>query len=712
MQTKTHCFRRSGLTLLTLGLFLFPRLHARNPIAEQNIINQLEGDTDCIVSAKRYWYTWSAYNDVLDKKAEAGKAVTSNGMRDHADAKYRTSWKVKEYRPRVIALPTGSVDGEENTRFGAIPRTADIQAGYFFDWKVKDYYGWGSHYQPRVESVTVIKVKEDKKATLQLTNKILMTAKGKISGTDGASAPWPQIGKHEAKLLAVDIKGKQHRLEIHADATAMPSSSKSSGSGESSTTGWSVSSGVSVAKSGPSVSIGGSYSSSRSKSTSKSEGSSVPTVEGASYKDHYEHTTSHTVSIDCGKQVELSRAAHIIGDFYTKSMAKGGSVSTKGGFAVSNTLKIKVICEDCGKDPDDEGDPDEDPSGGNNPGPGNGNGGGAQTNPFGSKPHSALDPRSHGTFVITPVDGDTLRPNAFPDAIDDLIAGGGCIYIDPRFVEGMFTLIDPANATEESARLPEDTIPLVVPRSLDNGFVAIGHIQTGSMVRPHPGTRTEVVSGLNRVFFHGPWSLMDGASDQELVFGPGYIDFPTGGEIVVNGPYEVTSMAGTELQSSQIGLYNQAEALQPETGALVGRMFHRRDHSGNILFGRSVFTPDAHSELELEIVSTEITQDGLIVTATGERERSYELDYSGDLVFWEIGDNLIAETGTFHFLVPNDQDQEFFRIRMIAKEQEQSLLDLIHRRTEIERENPPVPPLEDFSFPSLPDWQQGQPIDR
>lgn len=237
--------------------------------------------------------------------------------------------------------------GRRTRALGRSPRNADIGVGYLHDWTVFDRYGYGSDHQPRVESVTVIVIKEEFSATIDYKNNIQMIAKGSLSGTAGVGEPWPQQGEYDVALTAIDIHGKQHRLNISARATAMLTNARTSLNSKSSTSKWTVSGGVSVSSGGPSGSIGGSYEETETVSSSQTKGTSVPAVASATYNKDYSDSTTKTVRIECGGTSTVSRAAQINGHFYTKSFSKGGSVHTTGTHGVSNTLD-----EDQLRDPD------------------------------------------------------------------------------------------------------------------------------------------------------------------------------------------------------------------------------------------------------------------------------------------------------------------------------------------------------------------------
>jgi hypothetical protein len=614
------------LAAVTLALSLIPTTVAGGKI--KDVISEIEGDTQCIARAERHFYTWMDYNDTMAGLLKRGEPYDRESMKWEADFERRASWRQPERKLSYVHLALGRVDGEENTRFGAIPPGADIAVGYLHDWSVHDRYGYGSDHQPRVESVTEIVIKPEFSATIEYVNDIQMIAKGSISGTAAAAQPWPQQGEHDAALTAIDIHGKQHRLNISARATAMPTNARSRSNSQSSTTKWTVSGGVSVSSGGPSGNIGGSYEETETVSSSRSRSTSVPAVPGAVYNKDYSDGTTKVVKIECGGVSRVSRAVQINGHFYTKSFRQGGSVSSSGTHGVTNGLRIKVSCRPCegrpGGDPSGEpSDPSGTPRDPNGPITPSGDSG------YGSKQPDPLEPKERNGVTVTPSQGGASDPSSFWD--NPIIKGGGCIYIDPRYLPPFIepveqgALGDPGFDPEDLDVGP-DKIPLVVP---DGGgasdddtappLVPFGYLHPGSRIQPDPDTVVVVNPGSNLVTIDGGFRVVAPQSTANDYFQAGAsIRFRTGSVARIDGPFEIAALDGTAIRVVEQEGIRLHQLIDEEAGdptlppLLHGQVVEDLAHPGAILFSRftDVESPDPVVQSEVDLNAQSCRTEG------------------------------------------------------------------------------------------------------
>jgi hypothetical protein len=650
-------------------------------------------------------------------------------MKFEADFERRASWRQQDRKSTSVQIALGRVDGEEKTRFGSIPHGADIAVGYLHDWSVHDIYGYGSHHQPRVESVTEIVIKSEYSATIEYINEIQMVADGAISGTSNAATPWPQQGEHDAALSAIDINRKLHRLNVKARATAMPTKARSKTNTESTTTKWTVSGGVSVSGAGPSGTLGSSYEETEKIENSRSRSTSVPTVTGAHYTRNHSATATKVDKIECGGVSTASRAVQINGHFYTKSFASGGSVSSNGTHGVTNGLRIKVTCTPCeGRTGDPDGEPSESTG---NPGQPGGPITPSGESGYGSRQPDPLEPKSRKGTTVTPAQGGASDPGAFWD--NPILKGGGCIYIDPEYLPPFVEPIPVQDYVDpdfdlEQFDLGEGRIPLVIPEvgpatDDEQPLVPFGYLKPDAVIEPGAETVVVINPSVNLLTIDGDFRVVDPAGEESDQFqGGATVQFAPGSGFRINGPYEIASLPGMSirvLESEGVRIHQMVDEAPGASNGdpiLHGQVVEDLENPGSVLFSRlsEVELREEEVQSETGLLTKSVRPSGADVEFTFRREHGdvpLVLLSSVDLKNWieELtypgegpeGEDIVvrypmhAEDGGQVFLKADVLPQLSHGLHLL----EQDDLDRIEQR--VLSVFPPFPDQQDFALQSV-----------
>lgn len=605
MQTN-RVLRSFGVAAAAAGLLILGHrgAHAQGA-GPVNVLSEIEtkGQEPCaqpIERAQRFFTVWQRYRDTKDSLTRAGVEASRERLRWEADASQRQYWKVGAKERDVISVPTGELSLNQVTRYGSRPLDADIQVVYQHDWTVSGEFGWGSSAQPRVLAITEITLKEECAATLRAINEISLGAQGAISGNSGGS--WPQMADHESIILARDIQGNQHKLTVDAHATAVPSTSRSRTRGESETTSWSVNGNVSVSSDGPSASAGSSYGESQTSSRSVTSGRSIPGVTSQTYQDSYGHTAEKTQTITCGGHAELSRAAEVSGDFYTKSLASDGGVSSSANHYAINTVDITVVGEPCSN----------------------------------RETGAAIHRTGEGTqvrsverdgVIFTPSSAAAVRDDS---AHEDVLSGRarssrpvGSLYLPTDALPPFLTLVPASHAADALENVQPGTIPVLVSeeaaRTADGEtFVRVGLIRESNALEPARETNVRVNPGLNRITFDGPFRILHPPTDERIELEGGYVNFRDGTSTSLRGDFEVVPMPGEELEVEETSAGTRYQSYRP-TGSgrhLTGEVRLPAGEGNAVEFVRSHRTPSAERETEVVSTSTAEGRDEEQTTGT------------------------------------------------------------------------------------------------
>lgn len=651
----------------------------------RNIIGEIKGDTGCILRATRTYYTWSDYSDLDEKLQKRSIDPNDATMQRYADRNRRTSWRNPAYQPRRVDVQFGDVTGAQRTRWGSIFRNeqtgehADIAVGYQLDWRITGEIGWMSDHEPCVMSVTEIVIKPEFAATVEFVNNYKLFATGFISGTAGARNPWPQQGKHDATLVAVDICGNQHELHVAARATAMATETNGASDSTSSTNKWIKKVGINASGEGVSGSVEVTNETSQTVTTSEESSSSVPRVGDVKYTKRSQGQAKKTVELPCGGSTKVSRKAMIDGHFLTRSFAPHGSVSTNATHSVGNYLEITVTCKRCGGSPDPVGEPSDPPGG--DPDPSN-----PTTNPKPSGGTQSTKPKPRNGVTITPRFGDTSDPGAWWD--NPIIRNGGCIYIDPRYLPSFIEPVDESSLLDPNFELDldESKIPLVVPEDVEGDepsrvLVPLGYLMEDAVIVPAEGTTTSVNPETRMLTITGPFSVRHPDFTEQDVYPHGaLIEISDPTAVTIDGPFE---FEGGEppfkrLPDDRYRLYliDEENTQRLPDGPLV----QDEQQPGSLQFTDSPNSWGPRRDLV----------EGLWVKTTSVRRtgRNLEIDYevdwndipfrverSKDLVKWRDaaiwepeGGNAAPETFELIYPISARKPQEFFRVRILPSD--------------------------------------------
>lgn len=535
----------------------------------------------CVAVSSDY-FIWSDYNEVVHRAGLSGKPTDAETMRASADRVYRTSWKSLEWEKWAlasgIAVRTGFVKGAENSRWGAIPRDADIEVGVLADWSVSDVYSWLLEVQPRVEVDTSFQMSSDYRGGISFKNDIRLFASGFISGTTGN--PRPQLGRHSVHLLAVDINGKAWEALAQLNASAVPSTS------EGDTTGGfdilQVSGTVNISKDG--LSGGGGIAYSKASSYNTTDTTTVPEVPAAKASRSFPGQAQKSVALDCGQGVKLRRVAQVSADLETASYVSGATISTTAAYKVSNSLKAVVSCVLC-----DDGDDDDDPE---DPSPEGGEDGDEKKKPiktYGARERHPLDPVRQNNLVFTPVHGGSMSPRSFwNDPLSDRV---GSIYVTRKALPDFIVPLPESRRERAGEVVKEGKIPLLMP-DVDWTHVAIADIGETPTLEPGEGTNAFLLPWLQQIVFDGPFTVSDPRSKLRQRFaGAGFIEFPTSARPTVPGGVEVVLGRGEEIRSERQGSRTTHTVINRRSGEVTGAYQEDDQHPDVIFFDRSLYRP-------------------------------------------------------------------------------------------------------------------------
>lgn len=600
-------------------------------------------NTQCVKRAWRYWLTWQNYNEKRNELIRSGDGtIDAERMRWEADHEERVGWRFYKERPGVISTNAGDVTGDRNTRFGAIPNNADISVSYLFDWQVNGEYSWAASHQPRVESITELVIEDGWKAEIRFENPIMISAQGFISGTSNVANPWPQVASHDVQLLAVDIEGVQHQMNINRAATATPSHTVTDSNGVIVERSWSVSAGAGMSMEGPSVSAGVTQGGSRGTSTTHTTGTAVHTVPEVRIDELFQHTTVVPKTTICGEWVRVGRGAQINGNFLTTSQATHGRVSTSGTYNVTNTLTIYVECKPCPEGEDNRTPPRES----------------EQT----STPSTTHD--EAGVYFFPVEDGQESPPTAprcwtCGDALGEL-------YLDRRDLPPFLT----ETTSENIDLVPEDIHPLLVTPDLADATHLKAALISGSPVFiPMGNSPARVLPGLSRVEFDGPFIIADPKTEEQLQFGSGYVDFSDKSEIRILGDYTIVSPTKRELHVEEVGGFQAHQLYREFNGGalLVGQVAVDQAEAGTLSFDWSYQTNHDRTLSEIMAAPTptpvvSVANGKATAIVEGSVTTTYQLQASRDLDNWVPATTKYLAPGTFATSVPTaETPQLFFR---------------------------------------------------
>ena len=485
-------------------------------------------------------------------------------------------------------MRAGNVHLRQPTKFGSFPGFGDINIGYNLDWSIEGYYSWGSWFQPRVESVTEIVIKDGYDATIEFTNTIDMFTRGSISGNHDenqpGSDPWPQQARHNQRLLAIDVNGNSHDLKDLADSTAKSSVRRGTSEGNSETTNWSVSGGAALTKKGPGITLGGTYGQSSTYSQGTTRSNSVPRTFDVQYTDSNKATVTRKIAVKCGGTVSVSRASQISGDFLTRSYSLRGSIHNKSTNSVRNALKIRITCKPCSRPAanveDSPSPPDIPPRKATTPKEGDPR--------YGSSRSNGLGPRTRNGVIYTPRSSDMdLGSRALPPgtrrtlANNPDISGGGRILLKP---EDLPSFVEPFHQEDVTSPRFDPTlfnileevgqIPLIIrgeENSASNRLVVLGCLRAEARIEPLADTEVTVVAGADEVLIEGAFHIVDPLGGGRDLFPNGaLIQCPPGTDIQLAGDVRIEPVAGSSLIASQLAGNNTVTMFQARIVDIMG----------------------------------------------------------------------------------------------------------------------------------------------
>lgn len=635
---------------LLSAAFLFP-LTSGSASADQieDVRIRFVGDnTQCVKRAWRYWLTWQNYNEKRNELIRnADGNIDAERMRWEADHEERVAWRFYKERPGVISTNAGDVTGDRNTRFGAIPQNADISVSYLFDWQVNGEYSWAASHQPRVESITELVIEDGWMADIRFENPIVLSAQGAISGTTNVASPWPQVASHDVQLIAIDIEGVQHQMNINRQATVTPTHTVTDSNGTVVERSWSVSAGAGMSMQGPSVSAGVSQGGSQGTTTAHTQGTAVAKVPEVKIDELFQHTTVVPRPTRCGEWVRVGRAAQINGNFLTTSQATHGRVSTSGTYNITNTLTIYVECKPCPQGEDNETPPRET----------------EQT----STPSTTHD--EAGVYFF-PVEGAQQTQPTAPRCTTCGDAFGE-IYFDRDDLPPFVTETSPKNVD----LVPEDIHPLLITPEMAEATHLKAAIVTGNPIFIPMGDKpARVLPGLSRVEFNGSYIIADPETEEQIQLGKGYIDFSDKSEIRILGDYTIESPTARELHVEEVGGYRVHQLYREFHGGalLAGQVAVEMENPDTLSFDWSYETNHERTASEIlapPVPTPKVTVTNGEATATlkGSPTRAYQIEVSRDLRDWSPLATDYLAPGTFAANAPTaDTLHLFFRTREVG----------------------------------------------
>ena len=604
-----------------------------------DIRHTLLGETDCVESAKRYYFYWHDYDRQLKElKRKLNKGPTS--LRRDPDSfdmmELATRKRLARFRKRQHSEAYDDrVDGEENSVFGADP-DKDIASMTQFNWtqNAQGSLGHKLRVAPRVQSVTIIKLKEDYKADLQVVNSISLRAAASISANQdlGKGKRSQHNVVQNLSLKAIDIDGREHSFgrTINSALYRKRKGTWIIDDSQTSELPW----GRGVYRSSPSNDIGFRRDYLQIFSTDPE-----PSIDRQVYRASYEYSLKKKYKLDCGESLSLSRTAETK-VYVATNMWSEGTVSVEGNLFAGNELVIRVDCKECadgGGDNEGEEGGDEEGKGGENPG-GDGSGGGNKR-PF-VKP-TVKKPVYYAPTVPVPdekSDQDPPQPPMPPGFWGRLWMPG------ETFPDFVLPLPLPPNGQPDLPQLPlpNGMVPFfhVEGESLD-GFLPLGFVPSGVRFIGVNGTSILVYPADNRIEFHGPFVIVDPESgqQQQQFQGPAEIRFAQGGQFALESPFEVVAYPIDELvqfEENGVNIYESIDTgLGQPNGILVQEQNILRFPSIDDLPASPLEKEDINTPDDLVgITGTRLVDGQFIMSISSDTDNDYIVEGSLDMQTW------------------------------------------------------------------------------